>query len=125
MLLCRFIRPIRADLAALNQQLRYERSAQLIANRIHSKINLLVRLCVFHGPAESPASDFAKNMITKLVTRRQQVQDIEDQIILLKDQQRALTKTLSQTQDVERQLLIQAELGNLERLLTYAQEALK
>lgn len=119
-----YLEEIRADLVSLSQQDAYTSSA-LIAARVHAKINLLVRLCVLQGQQDRPANDFVKSLMTKLVTRSQQVQVIEDQITSLQEQQMALRKTLSKTEDVERQLLIQSELGYLARLLTEAKEGLR
>lgn len=119
-----FLDEIRMDLMSLNQHILHEQSAHFIADRIRTKIDLLVRLCILYGQTEAPARDFTKNLLTKLVTRRQQVQDIENQIALMQTQQAALMKTLSQAHDVESQLLIQAELGQLERMLVQAREAL-
>lgn len=120
-----YLEEIRADLVLLSQHASHERSALLIAARIHAKIDLLVRLCVLHSDLESPVHDFSKNLMSKLVTRRQQVESLENQIASLEMQQSALQKTLALTKDVQKQLAIQAETGQLERLLTQTRDALK
>lgn len=119
-----YLEEIRADLTSLSQQVSHEPSARLIAGRIHAKVDLLVRLCVLHGQADVSTHDFAKNLMTKLVTRRQHVEAIESQIASLELQQSALKNTLATTRHVEQQLAIQSELGHLERQLTQARDML-
>ncbi|MDI1352490.1 MAG: hypothetical protein PSV35_06930 [bacterium] len=119
------IAEIKADIQQLSGQ-KHERSAYYLADKIKQKINVLVALCQINTRTKKNTehSSFGLKMLS---TRQQWIDSMEKEIALLSDQKKALTKTLAQMQNhanTEAILSLRAELGELERRLTSAQEAL-
>lgn len=121
------IAEIKADIQALLQQTN-ERSALYLADRIRRKVNVLVALCQIHGRKNKTEEkvDFCVKMLS---TRQQWICVLENDIQSLERQQQALGKTLAhmigRNQEPATILQLKAELGEIERRLTLAQETLK
>ena len=116
---------INANLQGLKNQ-KNERSAHYLAERVHKKINVLVRLCQIRTDKKSTveSSPFGLQAIT---TRQQWLQSLEDDIARLHAQQQALTISLSKLESRGEALAIlslKAELGEVARQLTLANEIL-
>lgn len=116
---------IRADIRRLSHH-QDEPSALYIAERIKQKIHTLVGLCQLEKRTVSSSSTTLALGLDKLTTRQQWVQQLEAEVHTLSMQQAALRKTLSQMQRNNPQstavLNVIAELGELEKKLTLAQE---
>jgi hypothetical protein len=116
---------IKADLHALSQQ-KSERSAFYLAERISQKINVLVVLCHMQNRKSKP-EEKVNFGIKMLSTRQQWIHDLEAEINTLAGQQKAMTKTfeyLNNNHHSNAILHLKAELGEVERRLTLAKEAL-
>jgi primosomal protein N'' len=116
---------IKADLHALSRQ-KNERSAFYLAWRISQKINVLVVLCHMQNRKKKPEEKVSFG-IKMLSTRQQWIHDLEVEITTLIGQQQAMTTTLEYLTNQHHSdaiLHLKAELGELERRLTLAKEAL-
>lgn len=116
---------IKADIQALSQQ-DNERSAHYLANRIKQKVNVLVSLCQIESRKKKP-EDKVYLGLKMLSTRQQWIQSLELDISTLETQQQALEKALAQMKrgtNAAAILSVQGELGEVERRLTLAREAL-
>lgn len=119
------INEIKEEIHKLSQQ-KNERSAHFLAERIKQKINVLVALCQIDGKKNKPQAK-ANFGLTMLSTRQQWIQGLEADISTLTRQQQAMTKSLQQMNNgskPEAILKLRAELGEVERRLTLAQETL-
>lgn len=119
------IAEIKADIDALAKQTN-QRSASYLALRIKQKINVLVVLCQMHTRKSKPEEKvhFGLQMIS---TRQQWIQSLEDDIERLTTQQQAMLNALAQMKQSANnpgQLNLRSELGEVERRLTLAKEAL-
>ena len=116
---------IKANLQAIKNQTN-ERVAYYLADRVHQKINVLVRLCQIRGKKKPQAAVMSFGVQT-ITTRQQWLQTLEDDIETLNLQHAALTETLLQRQGMSNLtsiLSLQAELGEIERRLTLMNETL-
>jgi DNA-binding transcriptional MerR regulator len=120
------INELKLEISSLAKQ-KNSLSAHYLAEQIKQKINVLVGLCRVeqkNKKVKSPAS-FSLNMLS---TRQQWLQTIERDVDVLIKQQQALAKTLKQMQlqrtDPDTILNLKSELGEIEKRLTLAQEAL-
>ena len=115
---------IKNDVLVLSQQKQRQRAVYL-ADRIHQKIEVLVRLCNLQrkkSVAINPAAIFT---LDALSTRQQWLSSMQAQVCSLTEQQAAMkqaNKILSRSN--ESILRMDAELGDVTRKLTIAQEAL-
>lgn len=116
---------IKEDIHKLSQQ-KTERSAHFLAERIKQKINVLVALCQIDSKKNKPQMKESFGL-TMLSTRQQWIQNLEAEINTLARQQQAMTKSLQQMtrgSNPSAILTLRAELGEVERRLTLAQETL-
>lgn len=116
---------IKADIHALSLQ-NNERSACFLAERIKQKINVMVALCQIDGRKKKPDNNNVGFGVSMLSTRQQWLQSLENEINTLTSQQQAMQNALSQMKKNGNAAVIlplQAELGEVERRLTLAQEA--
>lgn len=116
---------INENLQAVKNQTN-ERSAHYLAERIHQKINVLVRLCHLRGEKKSQAGSMPFG-VQAINTRQQWLQTLQDDIASLNAQQQALQHAFLRLQglgDSTSILSLQAELGEIERRLTLANETL-
>lgn len=117
------INEIKLDIQTLSKQSHYL-SALYLAEQVKQKISVLVGLCKQKTQSKKDAG-FG---ITMLSTRQQWIQSLEQNVTLLLKQHEALAKTLAQMQlnntDVAILLNLKSELGEAERRLTLAKEAL-
>lgn len=120
------IEEIKADIQALSAQ-KNERSAHYLADRIKQKINVLVTLCQIDSKKKKPDEKISFG-VKMLSTRQQWIQTLESDITTLVKQQDAMTKALEHMKPSSTSaasiLSVQKELGELERRLTLAREAL-
>ena len=116
------IREIKDELSVLGQQ-ESERGRQYLAQRIHQKINVLVRLC----QRERTASTIVKAKtfgVQSLSTRQQWLEALSEDVEILRAQQQALVARLTYLQEASAVLSLKSELGEVERSLTLAKETL-
>jgi hypothetical protein len=119
------IKEIKLDIQALSRQTN-ERSIKYLAERIQQKINVLVTLCLVKGKGK-PNDEKRSFDVNTLSTRQEWIHSIENEITRLTRQQQAMQNTiqhLTTNQQLDQLLIVQAELGELERQLTLAKEAL-
>lgn len=119
------IAEIKSDILALSRQ-KNQRSATFLASRIQQKINVLVGLCQMHQRKNNPA-DKPHFGLSQLSTRQQWIQSLEEEIDSLASQRQALLRVMEQMKlgvDATSVLSVQKELGQLEKQLTLAREAL-
>ena len=117
---------LREDLTALQQQ-SHAPSARFMADRLSQKISVLVRLCQLHG-RKDPPQRHSNVSLRSLSTRQQWLQGLNQDLASLQQQRQALLLSLQaaqQTQNSTLLLALQAELGELDRRLTLAEEALQ
>ncbi len=118
-----YSKEIKDDIQILSQQ-ETSQASHYLAQRINQKINVLVNFCQQQANQKLPQAnvDFSVN---KLTTRQQWLQNLEAQIILLRNQKEALVNRLSQTQSLGDEVILKlnAELGQLQKQLTLAEEA--
>jgi hypothetical protein len=119
------INEIKVDIQTLSKQNNYL-SAHYLAEQVKQKISVLVGLCKIEKKNKTKKdTGFG---IAMLSTRQQWLQSLEQNVTLLIKQQEALAKTLAQMQlnntDVAILLNLKSELGEAERRLTLAKEAL-
>jgi hypothetical protein len=119
------VEEIKADIHALSRQ-DNGLSAHYLADRIKQKVNVLVALCQRDSRIKKPEEqvDFGIKMLS---TRQQWIQTLEQDISTLLMQQQAMTKALEQMKlnaNTTAILGLQGELGEVERRLTLAREAL-
>lgn len=114
---------VKADIHSLSQQTSL-RVAHYLALQINQKINMLVSVCQYQSKQKT-TSEAVSFTLDKLSTRQQWLQNLESQIKLLTEQKNALTNTLCQSPCFkdEVKLKLHAELGQLQKQLTLAQEA--
>lgn len=120
-----YIAEIRADLETLSRQ-DNERSAFYLVQRIQQKINVLVKLCQMNQKKNQDEikEPFGIKMIS---TRQQWINELEQEQNILIKQQQAMIRTLNQlTQQNNSKMILslKVELGEVERRLTLAKEAL-
>ncbi|WP_133139898.1 primosomal replication protein [Legionella genomosp. 1] len=116
-----FIAEIKRDIERLAIQVNSQ-AANYLAERIHQKINILVRLCQCKASVKK-TEDTASFMLQALSTRQQWLASLEEQIQSFTEQRDALAARLSALGDrKEQQLVLMAELGAAEKQLTEAQE---
>lgn len=113
------------DLKLLAKHKTY-RSTQYLALRVSQKINVLVRLCQMKKTNKSLplAQPFTVQTIS---TRQQWLADLAQDIQKLRLQEQAVTKRLAQSKSHNDSTVIlnmQAELGEIKRRLTLAEETL-
>lgn len=117
---------IKSDIFHLATQ-QNQRSAAYLAQRIKEKINVLVALCQIHAK-KTKVNEQVHFGLKMLSTRQQWIQSLEDDINTLSRQQESLNKAFNQMKNnaasAEALLSVRAELGEVERRLTLAQEAL-
>ncbi len=119
------ISEIKSDIHALSQQKNAVR-ASFIAQRIQQKINVLVSVCQIQARRGKPEETIPFSL-DKLSTRQQWIQDLEQEIHTLTLQLQAMEKSLKQmksTSQAEAILLVQTELGEINKRLTLATERL-
>lgn len=119
------IEEIKLDIHALSHQ-KNERSGHFLADRIKQKVNVLVALCQMDSRKSKPEGKVYFGM-KMLSTRQQWIQTLERDITTLVMQQQAMTKALEQMKcstNAVAILSLQGELGEVERRLTLAREAL-
>ncbi|WED43173.1 hypothetical protein [Legionella cardiaca] len=114
-----FMDDIKADLNALAKH-QSEYSGHYLAQRIHQKINVLVALCCLESPQPVQKNKYYLNMIT---TRQAFVRDLEKEITRLTAQRKAILERLENT-DTQLSLGLKSELGEIEKRLTLAREAI-
>lgn len=119
------IAEIKADIHHLSHQ-ENKRGAEYIATRIKQKINVLVALCQIDRRRKKPEQKtvFTLDMLS---TRQQWISTLEKNINTLTLQYQALTRTVQHMKTdtaAEVILCLKSELGEVERRLTLAQEAL-
>lgn len=117
---------IKNDLLLLNTT-KSQYSSLYLAEKIQRKINLLVTLCQLDKKRKkiSPSPSFGLNMLS---TRHQWIVELEQKVHTLESQHQAVIKTLTQMEknaNLEAVLNLKSELGELERRLTLAREALQ
>lgn len=121
-----FVDEIKADIEQLSRQ-DNERSAYFLAEQIKQKVTVLVALCQIEGRTTKVVEK--KHFgIKSLGTRQQWLQNMEAEIQILSKQQVAMANSLAQIKpgaEPAMVLSVHAELGEVERQLTLAQEALK
>ena len=119
------INEIKTDIETLAKQNNYL-SAYYLAGQVKQKISILVGLCKIEKKNKTQKD--AGFGIAMLSTRQQWLQSLEQNVTLLLKQQEALAKTLAQMEsnnaDVTTLLNLKSELGEAERRLTLAKEAL-
>lgn len=116
---------IKSDIQALSGQ-KNERSASYLAVRIQQKINVLVALCQIHS-RKNKSEEKVYFGLKMLSTRQQWIQTLETDINTLSIQHQAMAKALEQMKHSANGsaiLSLQSELGEVERRLTLAKEAL-
>ncbi|WP_133130865.1 primosomal replication protein PriC [Legionella yabuuchiae] len=123
-----YIQEIKSDLSAIKHETS-KNSTQFLANRISRKINLLVRLCRLHEKKLSPKCS-AHLDIQTLATRQQWLQQLEQNIQSLSEQKESLARRLNHCQSASQQdqqaiLILQRDLGEIEKQITLAQETWK
>lgn len=119
------IEEIKKDIQNLTAQQNNARSAHFLAERIRQKVAVLVKMCQLHR--ETAAAGAAKNGLEMLTTRQQWVQTVQQEVARLTAQQKAMEKALQSFRDRNDTvafLTLQKELGEVQRLLTIAQETL-
>ncbi|STX30063.1 coiled-coil protein [Legionella beliardensis] len=118
-----YSKEVKTDINTLSQQTNL-RVAHYLALQINQKINVLVSVCQQHSK-KKVTSEVADFTLDRLTTRQQWLQNLEQQITLLTQQKDALAATLAQSQNLngESKLKLQAELGQLQKQLTLANEA--
>jgi len=118
-----FISEIKDDIARLAMQTN-ERSIRHLANTIHRKINVLVKICQMNQRKINSGEISGKKIfsLNSFSTRQQWLQGQEEKVILLSEQKQALIKTLASNTDQRVQLQLQREIGELEKQLTLANE---
>ncbi|KTC76844.1 coiled-coil protein [Legionella brunensis] len=113
-----FIEDIKADLKTLAKH-QSEYTGYYLAQRIEQKINVLVALCSL----ERNSSQKTKCSLQMITTRKTFVENVEKEISVLELQQQAIVKRLEQ-KDERLSLSLKSELGEIEKRLTLAKEAL-
>lgn len=119
------IAEIKADILTLSRQ-KNQRSSTYLALRIQQKINVLVGLCQINKNKPQP-EEKASFGLSMLSTRQQWIASLEQEVESLSLQQQALLRAseqMKQTPNTQAQLSLQKELGELEKQLTLAREAL-
>lgn len=118
------INEIKSDINALSSQ-KNQRSADYMATKIQQKINVLVMLCQIQKKNKPKAKEnFGLNSLS---TRQQWIQTLEEDVRVLDLQHQALLRTFEQIKpkgDTPTLLGLQKELGEIEKRLTLAREAL-
>lgn len=117
-----FIEEIRWDLQVLARCLN-DASGQALAQKIRHKIATLVAACRLPPHTKVATHGLESSVLKHMATRKQWVQNLEEQLTRLTEQHAALVHRLSQSMDASLQLNLQAQLGQLQRELTLAKEA--
>lgn len=118
------VEEIRADILTLSRQ-NNDRGIHYLAQRIQRKIDVLVTLCQIDNRKSKPVEKVSFGL-NSLSTRQQWLKTLEQDIQALTIQKLALTKTLEQkksTHNATTYLNLSAELGEIDKRLTLAQEA--
>lgn len=114
-----FINDIKTDLKRLANH-QNEQSGFYLAEKIQQKINVLVALCRL----EANPLPRQGNYLSMITTRQRYVEELEKEKELLSQQRQALINRLKQINDAAVQLNLNAEVGEIEKRLTLAQEAM-
>ena len=118
---------VRSSLLALKDE-RSEQSMQYLAKRINRQLNVLVRICKLHAK-ELPQHVSSAFDMQAMSTRRQCLSKLENKIESLKVQREALRVRLKQERGLrccpKFIVVLQAEIGMLERKLSLTQEHLE
>lgn len=117
---------IKRDIQQLSSQ-KTQTSAYYLAQRIKQKISVLVRLCQL-DKVEKKTKDKLYFGVKSLSTRQQRVSELEVEINMLLTQREALADTLSHLKKEKAPTIVirvSAELGEVEKRITIAQEILK
>lgn len=119
------IEEITEDLTRLSSQKNY-RSAQYLAIQINKKVNVLVQMC--HMSKDSAKIKHPPTFSVQTITTRQQwLASLTEDIAALRLQEQALTNRLTERDELKNSTVIlnvQAEIGEIKRRLTLAQETL-
>lgn len=119
------IAEIKSDIQGLSIQTN-KRAAAHLAQQIQQKINVLVALCQINSKRNKP-DERPHFRLDSLSTRQQWIQTLEADIQQLTAQRLAMQKAvaaISLQSSPEVVLNLQAELGEIEKRLTLAQETL-
>lgn len=111
---------IKSDIAALAKR-REGRSSLYLARRIQQKINVLVALCHQANLDEKKDNPSSHLGINQLMTRQQWLSSLTSEIDRLVVQKEALSRALSETIPATC-LILEGEMGELEKRLTLARE---
>lgn len=120
------IADIKTDVVVLSQQKERQR-AYYLADRIHQKIEVLVRFCNLQRNKSVVTHHSSASMfdIETLSTRQQWLASMQAQVVVLTEQQHALQHADKMLRgSTDSMLRIDAELGYVTKKLTLAQEAL-
>ena len=118
------IKEIRTDVLRLQMQ-DSAAGAGYLAKQVEQKINVLVSIC-YLDMTKTAAEQVSQYFMDQICTRRQWLENIEQDMCKLKVQYQAIIKSLSALEasgDAQAILMMKAELGEIERQLTIAQEA--
>jgi hypothetical protein len=116
---------VKHDLHILKSQTN-RASAHFLAERIHQKINVLVRLCQtkIKVRVDAPLTTWGLRAIS---TRQQWLKTLEADVLRLSEQQTAMQTLIASMQaeyNAKALLVAQGALGDIERQLTMAREVL-
>lgn len=103
-----------------------DRSTHYLAMRVSQKINVLVRLCQINKAHQSLPSTRPLT-VQKISTRQQWLMNLAQEIQTLRLQEEAVSNSLEECKKVNHATMIlniQAELGEIKRRLTLAEETL-
>lgn len=119
-----FIAEIKSDINRLTAQ-KNELAIRHLADLIHRKINVLVKICQINQRKASSATLAGKGVfnLSSFSTRQQWLQEQEERISLLTEQKQALLGKLENKPEPSLLLSLQGEIGQLEKQLTLAKEA--
>jgi len=120
-----YVTEIKSDIQALRAIKTSELAKQHVAERIHQKINILVKLCAHHNRQPIMPSEDISYSIKQLSTRQQWLQTLDDDIDLLTKQKESLHRALTREKTANNTMVLlnlHRELGELEKRLTLAVE---
>ena len=118
------IADIKNDVVVLSKQKQRQR-AYYLADRIHQKIEVLVRFCNLQRNKTDLSNRSSVFTLDAMSTRQQWLSDMQAQVSQLAEQQAALKQAVHlQRGSAESRLLLAAELGDVTQKLTLAQESL-
>ena len=118
------IADIKNDVSVLSGQ-KKQQSAYYLADRIHQKIEVLVRFCNLNRNKMPSASHTSVFTLDSLSTRQQWLAGMHSSVLALAEQQSALQNADNILRgSTESRLRLDAELGDITQKLTLAREAL-